>query len=115
MTKRHFADHEGMNEYLTRIELRLQRLVLAPQMIDPNRGIRQDHLPKRRRGGAFSRGEVPPSRARRRALSRSIKALSASLTRADFSSMFVSSWAMASISSSRVTVVRMRILHQHEM
>src|SRR3954469_4069378 len=85
----------------------LQCRVLAPQMIDPDRAVGQDHLPKRRRGGAFNLGEVPPNRARRRALSRSINALSASLTRADFSSMFVRSWAMASISSSRVMVVRM--------
>src|SRR3954463_505277 len=106
MTKRHFADHERMNEHRTLIELRLQRLVLAPQMIDPDRGVRQNHLPKRRRGGAFSRGEVPPNRARRFALSRSIKALSASLIKVDFSSMFVSSRAIASMSSSRVTVVR---------
>src|SRR3977135_2075971 len=113
MTERHLANHERMDKYAAIIEPRLQRLVLAPQMIDPNRGIRQDHLPKRRRGGAFSRGEVPPNRARRRPLSRSIKALSARLIRVDFSQMWFRSWAIASISSARVTVVRMGLLRRH--
>src|SRR3954471_12776891 len=104
MSKGNFANNEGMDDYAAIIELRLHRRVLAPQMVDPDRAVCQDHLPKRRRGGAFNRGEVPPSRARRRALSRSIRALSASRTRADFSSIFVSSRAMESISSSRVRV-----------
>src|SRR3954462_14910222 len=107
MPKGNLADNERMDDYAALAEANIHRRVLAPQMIDPDRAVCQDHLPKRRRGGAFNLGEVPPNRARRRALSRSIKALSASLTRADFSSMFVSSWAIASISSSRVRVVRM--------
>jgi len=63
-----------------------KRRVPAAQMIYPNRRINQDHAGRdRRRGGAFSAPSLPPSRAKRRALSRSISALSASRTKLDFS------------------------------
>src|SRR5437016_5171925 len=74
-------------------------------MIDPDRCIDQDHL-NRRRGGALRLGWVPPIRASRRALSRWIKAFSASLISADFSRTPVNSCALAITSSSSATVVR---------
>jgi hypothetical protein len=52
-------------------------------------------------------GEEPPSNASLRALSRSMRDFSASLTRADFSATPVHSWAMRTRSSSSVSVVLM--------
>ena len=43
------------------------------EMIDPDRGVDEDHE-GRRLLGAFARGSLPPSRARRRALSLAINA-----------------------------------------
>jgi hypothetical protein len=77
-------------------------------VIDPNRRIDQDHAePGRRRGIGFKSGSVPPRSANRRALSRSISALSASRTSADFSLIPVYAWALATNSSSSASVVRM--------
>ena len=54
----------------------------AAQVVDPNRCIDQYYrLPSRRRATLSSCGSIPPSRARRRALSRWIRALSPSLSR----------------------------------
>ena len=62
------------------------QIVTGAQMIDPDRSIDQDHLVVgRRRGTGAKSGSLPPSRAKRRALSRSISALRASRTNADFS------------------------------
>jgi hypothetical protein len=81
--------------------------VVPAQMIDPDGGIGQDHARVvRRRGGASRAGSLPPKRANRRALSRSIRALSASRTRRDFSSSPVKAWALATSSSSSASVVR---------
>jgi hypothetical protein len=58
---------------------------IAPtEVIDPDLRIDQDQagFPERLRGAVFSADCVPPNRARRLALSRSISALSASLSMA---------------------------------
>ena len=81
-----FADDKGVRQDRSRIEQRGEGLVAHPQMLDPDRRIDQDHIePDRRRGGAFRPDSLPPRRANRRALSRSMSALSASRTRLDFS------------------------------
>src|ERR1700680_1520556 len=80
------AQNIRMPENLAAVEQPTQRVIAGPQMVDPDRSVDQDHLARNRRRGAAARsGSLPPSRARRRALSRSISALSASRTRADFS------------------------------
>jgi hypothetical protein len=59
--------------------------IVHPQVIDPDRSVDQNHfLAARRRRGAESLGSLPPSRAKRRAASRSINAFNASRTSADF-------------------------------
>src|SRR5216683_3079173 len=78
--------HERMSKNLTSFEEGGELPVACAQMIDPDRRIDQDHgRVGRRRGGTFNLDSVPPRRANRRALSRSISALSASRTRLDFS------------------------------
>src|SRR5438270_9945614 len=67
---------------------------------------RQGSLQRGRRRGIFvNPGMVLPREANLRALSRSIKALSASRIKAVFSSTPVNSWALRTRSSSRATVV----------
>ena len=81
-----FTDDKRVRQDLTGLEQRCQPLITFSQMIEPDRGINQNHDRRgRRRGGAFSFECVPPRRAGRRALSRSIKALRVSRTSADFS------------------------------
>jgi hypothetical protein len=68
------------------IEKVSERAVPTPQMVNPDRFIDQNQVIfGRRRGDALRLRSLPPSRASRRALSRSIKALSASRTGRDFS------------------------------
>jgi hypothetical protein len=63
-----------------------QRSIAVAEVVDPNRGVDEDHwLAARRRGIGVSAGSVPPRRARRRALSRSIRALRPSRTSNVFS------------------------------
>ena len=79
-------------------------------MINPNRTIDEDHRPTARlRGIARNAGSLPPSRANRRALSRSISARNASRGKAGFSVRPDRSCAWAKSSSSNATVVR--IIH----
>jgi len=75
-----------MPEDLAGVEQRGEALVGGSQMIYPHRCIDEDH-PRliRRRGMGLRSGMLPPSRANRRAASRSIKAFSASRIRAGFS------------------------------
>src|SRR5947209_7277875 len=76
------------------------------QMINPNRRIRENQRDLAlRRGIRLSSGMVPPNDANLRALSRSMRALRASRSRAVFSATPVNSWAMRRRSSSRATVV----------
>src|ERR1039458_4342207 len=84
--------------------------VSGAQVVDPQRGIDQDHRAwLRRLGTPFRAGSVPPSRARRLALSLSTRARSASRTSAVFSLVPVSRWASASRSSSKASVVRINL------
>ena len=71
-----FANDEGMRQHATGRRAALRAIIAAPQMIDPNRGVDQNQARAGRRRGAGSiSGSLPPSRASRRALSRSISAL----------------------------------------
>ena len=88
-----FAQDERMGEYLASNQAVCQMRVAVLKMIDPHRRVDQDHASALRRAGTSSCGSEPPSRARRRALSRSIRAFSASRTRADFSFRPVMRWA----------------------
>jgi hypothetical protein len=105
------ADYKRMREDAASIKKDSERLIARAQMVDPNRGVDQDHadLGRLRRGG-LRFGSLPPRRASRRALSRSISALSASRTRADFSRRPVKACALANNSSSRARVVRIEPL-----
>src|SRR5882724_10675987 len=78
------ANHERMHQNPVRGKKQRHSRALTPEMFDPNRGVDEDQR-ERRRGTGRSWGSVPPSRANRRAASRSINALSASRTIADFS------------------------------
>jgi len=80
---------------------------MRTQVVHPHRRIDEDHFcGGRRRGGATRSGSLPPRSIRRRAASRSISALSASRTSADFSLRPVNACASATSSSSRAIVVR---------
>ena len=81
-----FTGHEGMPEDPSAIEEPAEPGISSLQMTDPDRGVDQYHSGfSRSRGAATRSGWLPPKRASRRALSRSISALSASRTNADFS------------------------------
>src|ERR1700679_2359375 len=81
-----FADDKRVYENSSPIQQQPHLGVVFAEMIDPNRRIDKDHFAGRRRGIRVNFGSLPPRRARRRAASRSIKARSASRTKADFSS-----------------------------
>src|SRR4051812_20631101 len=106
--ERYFADDKGMYEDPARLQQLGQFIVAALEMVDPDRRIDEDHARLGRRRGTGERsGSVPPSRASRRALSRSINALKASRRRGALSETPVSARAFSSKASSRATVVRM--------
>jgi len=98
MAECQFTNHERMRQHLAGFEQARQRAVAGTQVIDPDRGI------------GFSSGSLPPRRARRPALSRSIKARRASRTKADFSFRPVNCWALLTNSSSKASVVRMIVI-----
>ncbi len=82
--------------------------VSRTKVVNPNRGVRENQfVPGLRRGIFFNFGIVPSRDANRRALSRSMRALSASRINAVFSATPVNSWAMRTRSSSSATVVLM--------
>jgi len=85
--------------------------VSRTKVVNPNRGIRENQfVPCLRRGIFFSLGMVPSRDANRRALSRSMRALSASRMSAVFSATPVNSWAVRTRSSSSATVVLIALI-----
>jgi hypothetical protein len=75
-----------MDQDPPRIQQGGERRIACAQVINPNRGIDEDQMASDfRRGMAFKSGLLQPSLAKRRAASRSVKAVSASRTKADFS------------------------------
>lgn len=104
---RQLTQHERMAENLVIGKKRLKAGTPRSQVLDPDRGVNQDHaafLARRRRTSdrLFS---VPPSSARRRALSRAIRDSSPRRTRAVFSSTPASLAALCSRASSMFNVV----------
>src|ERR1039458_10352554 len=88
---------------------RLKILNHGTEVVDPDGRIRENQFGRTlRRGIFFRRGIVPPREANLRALSRSMRALSASRSNAVFSATPVNSCAMRTKLSSSVTVIRMR-------
>jgi hypothetical protein len=104
-SKSKFRNNEWMHDYLPLLKSLAKFFVPGPKVINPNRRIRKDHfhLP---RGTVFNSGIVPARDANLRALSRSMRALSASRINAVFSATPVNSWAIRTSSSSSATVVR---------
>lgn len=101
---------KGMDDNLSLFKVPAHFLVAGAQMVDPNRGVgKNQFFPGRRRGVAFNRGIVPASDANLRALSRSMRALRASRSKAVFSATPVNSWAVRTRSSSNATVVLIKL------
>jgi hypothetical protein len=76
VTARQFPDHEWMAEHFPVVEERSQAGVAPAQVLDPHGGINEDHaaLAERRRRMGRIPFSVPPRSARRRALSRAMRA-----------------------------------------
>ncbi len=91
-SQRQFRSDQGMDRDIPALQLLTQFFVARAQVVDPDRGVGENHFrPALRRGTLFSPGIVPPRDASRRALSRSIRALSASRINAVFSATPVNS------------------------
>jgi hypothetical protein len=103
------ADDERMHHDLRSFQKLGKLSVSRAQMVNPHGRVDQNQagLPWRLRGAASNLGCDPPSRARRLALSRSISAFNPSLSTAERSIGPASLVALASSSSSILTVVRM--------
>ena len=90
----------------------VDRAVSERGRCDPDRGVDQDHV-ERRRGGDVASGSLPPSAASRRELSWVIRASRPRRTKVAFSVRPVSSDARRTSSSSKFNVVRMHnSMHQ---
>ena len=91
-SQRQLRDDQRMDRDIPSPQFLTQFFVASPQVVNPDRGIRENHFrPALRRGTLFSPGIVPPRDASRRALSRSIRAFSASRINAVFSATPVNS------------------------
>ena len=102
------TNDEWMRQHLPVVEQSRQKRVATSQVVDPNRRVDENHAGAVcRRGTGEIPGSLPPSRASRRAVSRSTNAFSAIRTKADFSSTPVKACALATRSSSSEIVVRM--------
>ncbi|MCB1906881.1 MAG: hypothetical protein KDH15_05880 [Rhodocyclaceae bacterium] len=107
IAERQLRIHHRMTRHPAVVEDSDEIVVDLPEVVDPDRRIDQDHAgSERRRGVAFGSGPVPPRRARRFALSRSIIARSAYRTNADSAEAPVGSCAFDIRSSSMARVVR---------
>src|SRR6476646_7548851 len=107
-----FPLDERMPQYQALGEPRGQAGIASAAVIDPDRGIDQDHRRARRdrrRRGGVAIGNCPPRSASRWALARAIRASRPAWISAVFSSTPVSSRARAILSSSRLRVVRICI------
>lgn len=109
-----FTEDHGMNGDVPKFERGGKVRQTAPEMLNPDGGVSEDHLPRlasgRRRAGRVSAGIVAPSAASRRAASRSMSASSPMRTRAVFSVSPVYSPAWMRSASSMFSVVLMHTL-----
>jgi hypothetical protein len=103
---------EGMHHHGCTLKQGDKPKIATAQVIHPHRRIHEDQAARsaRLRGAAWSSGCVPPKRASRLALSRSIKAFKLSLKMAVRSIGPINLLALASNSSSMLSVVRMLLL-----
>ena len=100
------ADDEGMTKHLPGFEQGPEPRVTTAQVPNPDRSIDENaQAAERRRRIGFSAFSVPPSLAKRRALSRAISASSPNRSKAVFSLIPVSSLARLSNPSSMLRVV----------
>jgi hypothetical protein len=108
--EREFSPQERMPQDHPISEHSHEKGVALAKIIDPDGGVDEDQPgADRRRGIGFRSGSLPPRRASRLALSRSISAFKASRTRLAFSVKPVNAWALATSSSSSARVVRIVI------
>lgn len=101
------SGYERMDQHFALLQQRLQCGVAAPEMLDPHRGVYEDHgriEPRLRRTRARPFSE-PPSRASRRALSRAISASRPKRTKAVFSAIPVNREAFCRSAESMFNVV----------
>jgi hypothetical protein len=103
IAKREFTEHQGVGEHPILIKQIREQFVSLPEVVDPNRGINEDHL----RGMLLIFGEDAPSFANLRALSAEIKAFRPSCMSKVFSLIPVSLEAFSKIASSMFNVVLM--------
>ena len=104
-----FADHHWTHAHPVLCQQLIESLVAMPQMIDPDRGIGKNQVasyPGLRLEIGFSSDSLAPRATRRRALSRSIRALRPSRSNADFSRTPVKATACSNNRSSMVTMGR---------
>jgi hypothetical protein len=73
-----FTDYKGMSQDKTQVEQFRERSIADPQMVDPDRGIGQDHTGARRRGGVLRSSRRSSSAIR--AFSDAFSALSAPIS-----------------------------------
>src|SRR6185437_8711527 len=112
-----FTDHERVAQHESNLQYVREQRITAPKMIDPDRGVDEDHFAARRwrenalrrRRGARAWASLPPRRASLRAASRSTKASNASCSTTERSLVPAAAVAALSKSSSIVTVVRMSL------
>jgi hypothetical protein len=104
-SQRKFRNDQWMDHNPAMTEMLPHLFDSGTQMINPNGRIGENQSFTLRRGTCLRSGMLLPRDANRRALSRSIRALRASRSRAVFSATPVNSWAMRRRSSSRATVV----------
>jgi hypothetical protein len=103
-----FTDYERVNYDFAATEMLAEWGLALAKVVNPYRRVGEDHIAAEERllGIGSSCGWVPPSLASRKALSRSMSAFSPSRSTAERSRPPVSLVALASRSSSSVTVVR---------
>jgi hypothetical protein len=114
LSKRQLADHERVGQHLGALEQLREHPVTALQVLDPDRGVDNRQRSGRARHPRLLRarlrpGSLPPSAAKRRALSRAISACSPACSTAVLSRIPLRRLAWASNPSSMLSVVLMLI------
>ncbi len=121
ITLSHLTQNYRMTTHMPRLQQRNQCSITSTQMVNPKRSIHQCHHVLSvggkslwRHTGADNLGSVPPNRAKRFALSHSIKAFKLSCKTVDFSFIPISSVALANKVSSTFRIVRIAKPQTHQ-
>ena len=115
ITASQFAGYERMNQNTSFEQAPGKIGLTAPEMLDPNGRVREDHHADRRRGTLVILGFVPPRAAKRLPASRAISASSPARTKAVFSRIPVNSRARSSRALSIINVVLICIsMHEED-